>query len=45
MSKFDILMIFVYLGTFVGCIFLGKWFFELIMSSDMPDWLKYMFLK
>lgn len=45
MSKFDILMFFVCLGTAVGCIFLGKWFFEVIMSSDMPDWVKYMMLK
>lgn len=45
MSKWDVLVILFYIGVAVGCIFLGKWVFELIMDSDMPDWLKYMLLK
>jgi hypothetical protein len=45
MRKWEFLVILFYLGLVVGIIFLGKWFFELIMSSDMPDWLKYMILK
>lgn len=45
MSKYEVLVILFYLGIIVGCIFLGKWFFELIISSDMPDWLKYMLLR
>ena len=45
MSKYEILVILFYLGVTVGIIFLGKWFYELIINSDMPDWLKYMFLK
>lgn len=45
MSKREALVILCYIGVAVGCIFLGKWVFELIMASDMPDWLKYMLLK
>ena len=45
MSKYEILVILFYLGVAVGCVFLGKWLFEVIMASDMPDWLKYMLLK
>ena len=36
-----ILFILVYIA--VGCIFLSsEWLFEVIIDSDMPDWLKYM---
>ena len=45
MSRYDILVILFYLLVTVGIIFLGKWLFEVIMASDMPDWLKYMLLK
>ena len=45
MNKWEVLVILFYIGVAVGCIFLGKWFFELIINSDMPDWLKYMLLK
>lgn len=45
MNRYDVLVIIFYLVVIVGCIFLGKWLFETIMASDMPDWLKYMLLK
>ena len=45
MNRYDVLVIIFYLVVIVGCIFLGKWFFEIIMAYDMPDWLKYMLLK
>lgn len=45
MNKWDVLVFLFIIGITVGCIFLGKWFFELIINSDMPDWLKYMLLK
>jgi hypothetical protein len=45
MSKYEVLVILFYLVVIVGCIALGAWFFNAIMASDMPDWLKYMMLK
>ena len=45
MNKYDVLVILFYLVIIVGCIALGAWIFNLIMASDMPDWLKYMMLK
>ena len=45
MSKWDVLVILLYIGIIVGCIFLSKWFFEVVMGSNMPDWVKYMILK
>ena len=45
MSKWEFLVILFYIGVAAGCIFLGKWVFEIIINSDMPDWLKYMLLK
>jgi hypothetical protein len=45
MNRYEFLVILFFIGFAVGCIFLGKWVFETIMSSDMPDWLKYMLLK
>lgn len=45
MSKYEVLVLLFYLVVAVGCIALGAWLFNVIMASDMPDWLKYMLLK
>ena len=45
MNKFEILLILFYICVIVGCLALSAWLFEVIMASDMPDWLKYLFLK
>lgn len=45
MSKYEVLVILFYLVIMVGCIALGAWLFNVIMASDMPNWLKYMLLK
>lgn len=45
MNKYEVLVILFYLVVAVGCIALGAWLFEVIVDSDMPDWLKYMLLK
>ena len=31
--------------TVVLCLMFDKWFFETIYNSNMPEWLKYFFLK
>lgn len=45
MNRYDFLVILFYLAVIVGCIALGAWLFNLIIDSDLPDWLKYMLLK
>lgn len=45
MNKYDWLVILIYLLIAIGCIALSAWLFNVIMASDMPDWLKYMLLK
>jgi uncharacterized membrane protein len=45
MNKYDFLVIAFLIGVLIGCIFLGKWLFEVIIASDLPDWVKYMMLK
>ena len=45
MSKWEALVILFYICVAVGCIALGAWIFNVVMASDMPDWLKYMILK
>lgn len=41
-KKSVIIILFIILIIF--CLFLDKAYFEAIMSSNMPDWLKWMFL-
>ena len=41
-KKSVIIILFIILIIF--CLFLDKVYFEAIMSSNMPDWLKWMFL-
>ena len=45
MSKYDVLVILSILIVLAGGIFFSKWFFEVVIESDMPDWVKYMLLK
>jgi hypothetical protein len=45
MNKWELLVFLFYIGVAVGCIALGTWLFNVIMASDMPDWLKYILLK
>jgi hypothetical protein len=41
----EIVVILFYIGIAVGCLALGAWLFNVIMSSDLPDWAKYLLLK
>ena len=45
MNKYEVFVILFYLSVIVGIIALSAWLFNIIMASDMPDWLKYMLLK
>jgi hypothetical protein len=45
MNKWELLVVLFYIGVAVGCIALGAWLFNVVMASDMPDWLKYILLK
>ena len=45
MDKYDWLAILIYLVICVGCIAFSAWLFNVIMASNMPDWLKYILLK
>ena len=40
-----IAQIIAYALVIIIVIFLGKWMFEAVMASNMPDWLKYMILR
>ena len=31
--------------TVIVTLAVGKWFYELVMGSNLPDWLKYIILK
>lgn len=52
MDKDTIYTIVIYLivgltvvATLALCFALSAWMFNAVMASDMPDWLKYIFLK
>ena len=45
MNKYEVLVILFYLLGIVGSIALSAWLFNVIIASDMPDWLKYILLK
>ncbi len=45
MKDFDILYIIICIIFTVLAIFLTKWMFETVMSSDLPNWVKYMLLR
>ena len=45
MNKFELLIILFDICVIVGSLALGACFFEFIMASDMPNWLKWIFLK
>lgn len=43
--KLTIFTILVALVTIVTALVCGKLWFEYVISSDMPDWLKYLLLR
>ena len=43
--KFTIISLFVALVTIGAALVCGKLWFEYVISSDMPDWLKYLILR
>ena len=45
MSKYEFVAFLIYIGIAIGCIALSIWLFNIIMASDMPDWLKYLLLR
>ena len=44
MKRIIIIVIAFMILTILGIVF-SKWWFDLIVNSDMPDWLKWLFLK
>ena len=45
MNKYKILAILIYCFILVVCIAVSAWIFNVVMSSDMSEWLKYILLK
>ena len=37
--------ILVFILILLGMILFGKWVFESVMASNLPDWMKYMILR
>ena len=35
----------LYISAAIGVIALAEWLFEFIMTSDLPEWVKYLLLK
>lgn len=35
----------IILITSILCIFLAKWFYDAVMGTDWPDWVKYLVLR
>lgn len=39
------ILIAIWIAVIVEVIALNKWYFGLVINSDLPDWLKWLFLK
>lgn len=39
------ILIAIWIAVIVAVIALNKWYFGLVINSDLPDWLKWLFLK
>ena len=42
--KYDLIALFIVSVMAVVWVFSVRWFFELVIASDCPDWVKYLIL-
>lgn len=45
MTDDTLLIILVVVASAIVSIIAGKWFFEVVMAADWPEWLKYLLLR
>lgn len=45
MDKYKFIAWLIIAATFVVAIFFAKWYFNAVIASDFPDWVKYLLLR
>ena len=42
---YNLIAFLIVVAVFAGAIFFAKWWFNFVLASDYPDWVKYLLLR
>jgi hypothetical protein len=45
MNKYEFIALLIFVAVCVAAIFFAKWYFDAVLASDYPNWVKYLLLR